>query len=766
MTGLVSQRAFEITDKAKLQSVGRVDNARVFTRVVFRCFSANSNCAWAMADPPSTGLLSGVFTFVARELESFIVNATGGTIEEVLLSFLKFSNSLIIRLQDETYSPENSPEPPEPSSSTRLHDSLMGAHDSKHLRQHPTSPAQRRSRPSPPRRRQHDSPAEQMPSTRSSPPVDAYRRVVSDPDTDIPSSERNPFSPPPLPCILKRRKSLTMPGSLFPRSPSLEPGSHHEQEMRQVRFLPSIISPPARSRTEPIPSESIRFTLNADAVAEHESPPRLRYTAQEKGKARASGDADSIPIELRGMTRELSAACDELAAHRQSREEVEEDTELQRERELDKERIRHLEAEVHRLKQELSDRSHITSPPPPPAPPPPPPPGPAKRIPTSILPKVPTFSNLPTQETALGGSRRSGQPTIGVPPDKMADFLAEMKTVRLKKTLSATNSRDEDTSYVESSFVVGGRMSSRNAAILKKLGDSISRSQPSTTGVGDRSWNGTRSTPWLEDRSFDSAVVGGKRKRAEVDPSEDQDQAPKRRFSASSSFPAAGFPKAAAYRDSSTITPSLSSDRGNDDSDERSLSTPPAPAFAILDPPAATWMPIRKIFVPPPRRAPPADGRISATPPRQRVPSASEQLDKRPPSSPIAVQSPRKPRPPGRLHKAARVVHNEESDDELSLSYDAPVHSPPHKTAQNMTLDQELVAARSRVYTRVRPGSQSDPDSGLFVGLGSRAKNRGFLARGGAGGSPVFMGVGYVQGVDNDDESRSPGTNPRKGKRI
>jgi hypothetical protein len=45
-------------------------------------------------------------------------------------------------------------------------------------------------------------------------------------------------------------------------------------------------------------------------------------------------------------------------------------------------------------------------------------------------------------------------------------------------------------------------------------------------------------------------------------------------------------------------------------------------------------------------------------------------------------------------------------------------------------------------------------DSGVFVGLGTKSKRRGFLAHGGAGGPSVFMGKGYIDGaVDSDEEA-------------
>lgn len=38
------------------------------------------------------------------------------------------------------------------------------------------------------------------------------------------------------------------------------------------------------------------------------------------------------------------------------------------------------------------------------------------------------------------------------------------------------------------------------------------------------------------------------------------------------------------------------------------------------------------------------------------------------------------------------------------------------------------------------------------MGVGTKSKRKGFLARGGAGGPPVFMGVGYVEGAEEDED--------------
>lgn len=43
------------------------------------------------------------------------------------------------------------------------------------------------------------------------------------------------------------------------------------------------------------------------------------------------------------------------------------------------------------------------------------------------------------------------------------------------------------------------------------------------------------------------------------------------------------------------------------------------------------------------------------------------------------------------------------------------------------------------------------------MGFGTRSKKLGFLAHGGAGGAPVFMGVGYVEGAEEDSEAHYGG---------
>jgi hypothetical protein len=69
------------------------------------------------------------------------------------------------------------------------------------------------------------------------------------------------------------------------------------------------------------------------------------------------------------------------------------------------------------------------------------------------------------------------------------------------------------------------------------------------------------------------------------------------------------------------------------------------------------------------------------------------------------------------------------------------------KLKRGLTLDEEL---RDALDT-----NDGDEDgSGIFMGVGTRSKRLGFLAHGGAGGTPVFMSEGYVEDVEKVDEAQ------------
>ena len=61
--------------------------------------------------------------------------------------------------------------------------------------------------------------------------------------------------------------------------------------------------------------------------------------------------------------------------------------------------------------------------------------------------------------------------------------------------------------------------------------------------------------------------------------------------------------------------------------------------------------------------------------------------------------------------------------------------------SRRRTLDEEL---------KDIPFNYSE-DEAVFTGVGTRSKGYGYLAHGGAGGAPVFMGIGYVEGAEGDD---------------
>jgi hypothetical protein len=193
-----------------------------------------------------------------------------------------------------------------------------------------------------------------------------------------------------------------------------------------------------------------------------------------------------------------------------------------------------------------------------------------------------------------------------------------------------------------------------------------------------------------------------------------------------------------------------------------------------------------------------------------RIRRESELFSKRPPTSPMLLDTPRKPRPPARplgratprstarsKSKSGRDGDNEEEDDPLALSFSSPDvvalsslqskskepttaagakkkkrRSPSREmyleprdpepdsaptrgestnsARRRPTLDEELRQAHARSLLHE---NDEEPDlySGTLVGVGTRSKQKGFLAHGGAGGVPVFMGDGYVDGVEVSD---------------
>jgi hypothetical protein len=155
----------------------------------------------------------------------------------------------------------------------------------------------------------------------------------------------------PEPHASKRRrhrsKSVTMPGALFPRSPSLEPATSY----RAVRF-----SPVAGSSKSPSPVKAAiqKFRVDADpSILLPHGSPHSTLSSKARGKQRALDD-DSDPFgpehsgesRVRGKEREL-----EQVLQRQLENETRRDH--QSSVDNDKERIRQLEQEIRSLREEV-----------------------------------------------------------------------------------------------------------------------------------------------------------------------------------------------------------------------------------------------------------------------------------------------------------------------------------------------------------------------------------------------------------------------------
>jgi hypothetical protein len=118
----------------------------------------------------------------------------------------------------------------------------------------------------------------------------------------------------------------------------------------------------------------------------------------------------------------------------------------------------------------------------------------------------------------------------------------------------------------------------------------------------------------------------------------------------------------------------------------------------------------------------------------------------------------------------AAEVSSRERQPGVSLSHSQPrPQSHPHqqsgkgrpsfgsnssaKLKRRLTLDEELRDAHH--FDFESNVDEHGQESGFFVGVGTRSKKHGFHAHGGAGGTPVFMGKGYVEGAEEEDEMQS-----------
>lgn len=208
-------------------------------------------------------------------------------------------------------------------------------------------------------------------------------------------------SPPPLPRALKRKLSISMPGSLFPRSPSLEPEHSPTIEREQrVRFASTIPDSPhphfsriskPQSAVSPSPPSTPRHKKQFDPTVQaavgrfkEDADPSIllpkmqtsphavhQCSGVDKGKGIAievipteDGETSGI-LRVRGKEKELVAVREDLNKNerRLERTDVTESSfleQIKQDRDRDKEKIRMLEGEIERLKKEVSILSPST----------------------------------------------------------------------------------------------------------------------------------------------------------------------------------------------------------------------------------------------------------------------------------------------------------------------------------------------------------------------------------------------------------------------
>ncbi|KAI0926275.1 hypothetical protein AcW1_008487 [Taiwanofungus camphoratus] len=893
--------------------------------------------------PPAPSILSNVLSFVSHEIESFVATAIG--VSDNKVQPVPQASSSRVKLDDELDEDE--------IRGKRRAAKKKRAHSS--VGEYELEKPRRRRLP----RSESDSDSD-LPSRRRTvkkkfpPPRSSTPQLDGTDGSDRGSRSPSP-SPPPLPALLRRRPSVTMPGSLYPRSESLQPDSSPPFEnSHHVRFLSRSPSPSPHSQTKDVVKTAkatnteiktrsdLRVDRSETILREHAEKPEkhiniagrtkekapqgarnnqgettgrgkddierleddidpsrtLPSSRQRKGKGRAEEDVvqparvedlaekstnargkdlawdTSGEIRVRGKERELHAAREAHLRNEPARDDEE--------REHDKRRIRMLEEEIARLKAQLAARD--TSYPrtntfqlqPPPPPPPPPPLRPPQVTTNPLLTGNPLASGVPpghpdTFLTSMraslkhtappveapinppGRTRRAGQPTVNVPSDKMAAFLNEMKTVRLRK--------------------VSGGKGGAGAMPPPPLSASASLRGIARSASGGEGGAGPQRYAFGE-RSFSTVEtrIGEKRKRDAENAGEREAIAPVKRLfttvtssdtgtnasftsvstststsaSTNTSYDARG-PFARGYlpprtwpsvstTETDITTPSLCSDNENENEHEREEPLPDTPPGArgrggtqprqkpgdegqaddvVLHhdergPEREPELPrIARVVPPEPEAAAPAKVRdVPAPSPSLPAspPARTDVFARRLPRSPMPADThtPRRPRPPARKRarpaSASARGENEdgsEGDDPLLLSFAPPVlvsgrHDralgsadlPPKRGAKRKdrdkdkgrpraasktssvssasasragastsnharrqrTLDEELQRAGDSLWV----GSGDEIESGELVGVGTQSTRRGFLKGGGAAGRPVFMGVGYVQGAEED----------------
>ncbi|KAG1791739.1 uncharacterized protein HD556DRAFT_637854 [Suillus plorans] len=708
-------------------------------------------------------------------------------------------------------------------------------------------------------------------------------------DAPLPSSHSEPTYPH------LHRTSITMPGSLFPRSDSPQPDSvlrtpqstldvdAQDLEPGPSNFhhkAPADQSGPSPWRTRPIASvhDAVeRFTASGGEERDFSllvvSSPTGPVDPESLGAVLATPHLPLGGVSQKGKQHAVDDGDEDLAFildHHRVQDKVKQDR--------DKERIRMLEEEVRILKEKLSRRRHSPTPetqtqvpiPPPPPPPLPPPPGVRIPLPPCLGENKVLFASAraalrsteagttgSTNDLARSASGKVRQPTVNVPSDKMAAFLNEMRTVRLRKVGSGPGPEGLSRSVSDRPVVdrpgpsglsrsvsssaagVDGRRdnvarrkstgvkapvgsaaygltsastSSSRPASFSSVSKAVSTSKfPSTSSIPKPKSASTALKPssshtYAAPSSHATCPALNNKRKADVLGDSEGRSTSKRRpgtyaqaqsdTSSSSSYsrthefagpthsnlslPGPSHTNHSSLSNETDITtPSLCSDNElGGDADGRMPSTPPAPrsAAATVQNAHDDVIEITDMDM--------EDKNVDIEPAHNHVTPSRPQSDlfrKRPPLSPLPVLTPTRARAPARAKGRKSVPTPErtkrgatpkpksimllDEDDEDDDDDDQPdeLALPPKlkwrrevqprvannsnaangKGKRRLTLDEELARARSSDRL-VELGLES----GELFGTGTGSERRGFLAGGGAGGVPVFMGAGYVRGVE------------------
>jgi hypothetical protein len=384
-----------------------------------------------------------------------------------------------------------------------------------------------------------------------------------------------------------------------------------------------------------------------------------------------------------------------------------------------------------------------------------------------------------------------------------------MKTVRLRKVFNAPADMGRAPSRAnsaETSFVgVGIQRPPRPAGVPANAGEKRKRDTQAVEDGPSIKRRLMGPLPRSADSSFRSSANSSFSSQSQpLSRSQTQSQP-----EAGPSKPTRSYIPVRTWPSSSVDTPSLTSDGDAEQGPDEPLPrTPPQVPTAVADDepeelevdhplpsPQSPPQPPTKKVTPVPR--PP-------TPPRRsHAPSAQSLFDKRPPRSPLPAPTPQKTRPPARLAPRHRKIlqSDEEEDDPLAIVVlDSPLatrtrkerrpatnatstpgpsrharkgsasstqSAAQSKAARRRTLDEELRVSDGVTEDDLR-ALDIEPHTYTAVGPASGRTRKGFLAHGGGGGVPVFIGTEAEETGDDELEiigAPSPRPPPRR-KRV